>query len=147
MRKDASKEQHKEKRERNAGFSLIELLVVMVILGLLASLVAPNFFGQAEKAREKTAQVQIRNLSVALDALALDTGRYPTSGDGLRALMDKPGDMDMWDGPYLKTLPKDPWGKEYQYEAPGGDDSGTYNIVSLGADGRPSEDDIKLNND
>ncbi len=137
----------RDRRDRRAGFTIVELLVVMVILGLLAGLVAPNFFGQAEKAREKTAQVQIRNLSVALDALALDTGRYPSGGDGLRALLDKPGDMDMWDGPYVKSLPKDPWGKEYQYEGPSGDDSGTYNIVSLGPDGRPSGDDIKLNKD
>jgi general secretion pathway protein G len=136
MQGEANMAGKRDRRDRRAGFTIVELLVVMVILGL-----------QAEKAREKTAQVQIRNLSVALDALALDTGRYPSGGDGLRALLDKPGDMDMWDGPYVKSLPKDPWGKEYQYEGPSGDDSGTYNIVSLGPDGRPSGDDIKLNKD
>jgi general secretion pathway protein G len=114
---------------------MIELLVVMVILGLLAALVAPNFFGQASKARVKTARLQISNLSTALDALALDTGRYPTQQEGLRALLDPPSGMDMWDGPYLKKLPKDPWNHDYVYRGPQGDND--YEIMSYGADGSP----------
>ena len=118
---------------------MIELLVVMVILGMLAALVAPNFFQNVGKARAKTARVQIANLSTALDALALDTGRYPNSSEGINALLDAPSGMDMWDGPYIKKLPRDPWGNEYVYRGP---DSGRgdYEIMSYGADGSPGGD-------
>jgi len=127
-----------DRKRRQAGFTMIELLVVMVILGLLAALVAPNFFGQAEKARVKTARLQIANLSTALDAMALDTGRYPSAQEGLRALLDPPSGMDMWDGPYLKKLPKDPWNHEYVYRGPQG--SSDYEILCYGADGSPGGD-------
>lgn len=137
--KQVTKRQHDETRvRREAGFTMIELLVVMVILGLLAALVAPNFFGQASKARVKTAKLQIANISTALDALALDTGRYPSGQEGLRALLDQPSGMDMWDGPYLKKLPKDPWNHDYVYRGPQG--SSDYEIVSYGADGSPGGD-------
>ena len=133
---DAVKET--DKRRRQSGFTMIELLVVMVILGLLAALVAPNFFGQAEKARVKTARLQISSLSTALDAMALDTGRYPSEQEGLGALLTAPSGMEMWDGPYLKKMPKDPWNHDYQYHGPqGGHD---YEIISFGADGRPGGD-------
>lgn len=126
------------RRRQQSGFTMIELLVVMVILGLLGALVAPNFFNQAGKARVKTTRLQITNLSTALDAMALDTGRYPNSQEGLEALLDPPSGMDMWDGPYLKKLPKDPWGHEYVYRGPdGGSD---YEIISHGADGSPGGD-------
>jgi general secretion pathway protein G len=117
---------------------MIEILVVMVILGLLAALVAPNFFGQAEKARVKAARLQIANLGTALDAMALDTGRYPSAQEGLEALLDPPGGMEMWDGPYLKKLPKDPWNHEYVYR--GGSGNSQYEILSYGADGSPGGD-------
>ena len=125
-------------RNREAGFTMIELLVVMVILGLLAALVAPNFFGQASKARVKTARLQIANLSTALDAMALDTGRYPNAQEGLRALLDPPSGMDMWDGPYLKKMPKDPWNHDYVYRGPQGNSE--YEILCYGADGSPGGD-------
>ena len=127
---------------RQAGFTLVELLVVMVILGLLASLVLPNFFGQAEKAREKTAKVQISTLANALDAYALDVGRYPSSAEGLDALVRQPGGVEQWDGPYLKkAVPKDPWGNPYDYRPPEG--SSDYEIISPGPDGKlGTADDI-----
>ena len=121
------------------GFTLVELLVVMVILGLLASLVLPNFLGQVGGARKKTALVQIRTLGTALDAYALDTGSYPSTSHGLVALVEKPSGQDRWDGPYLKgKIPNDPWGKAYEYVGPGdsGSGGGDYEIVCLGADGR-----------
>lgn len=132
------RKQDQDRKRRQSGFTMIELLVVMVILGLLAALVAPNFFRQGAKARVKTTRLQIANLSTALDAMALDTGRYPSGQEGLRALLDPPSGMDMWDGPYLKKLPKDPWNHDYVYRGPqGGHD---YEIFSYGADGSPGGD-------
>lgn len=129
---------NRERRRRQSGFTMIELLVVMVILGLLAALVGPSLVGQAGKARTKTARLQIANFSTALDAMALDTGRYPTAQEGLEALLDPPSGMDMWDGPYLKKLPKDPWNRDYVYR--GGRGSDDYEILSYGSDGSPGGD-------
>ena len=127
--------QEHDRRRRQSGFTMIELLVVMVILGLLAALVAPNFLRQGTVARIKTTRLQIANIATALDAMALDTGRYPSAQEGLRALLDAPQGMDMWDGPYLKKLPKDAWNHDYVYRGPqGGHD---YEILSYGADGSP----------
>lgn len=120
---------------RQKGFTLVELLVVMVILGLLASLVLPNFFRQGAKARVGVAKSQIAALGTALDAFALDVGRYPSDAEGLEALLEPPSDAKNWDGPYLKkAVPDDPWGNPYQYSA--GGPSGAYTLVSMGADGR-----------
>jgi len=119
-----------------AGFSLIELLVVMVIIGLLAALVAPRFIRQEEKAKLKAARAQIELLGTALDTFRLDVGRYPTSQEGLEALRRQPGGVERWDGPYLKKeVPMDPWGKPYVYRSPG--DHGAYDLLSYGADGAP----------
>jgi general secretion pathway protein G len=122
-----------------AGFTLIELIVVVMIIGLLAGLVAPQFMKQSERAEAKTAKAQIELFGTALDTFRLDVGRYPTSQEGLAALMQKPGGADRWDGPYLKKdLPPDPWGKPYIYKSPG--DHGVYDIISYGADGAPGGD-------
>ena len=117
------------------GFSLIELLVVMVIMGLLASLVGPAMFGKVDSSKVKTAQTQIQMLGTALDAHRLDTGRYPSSLQQLRA-----SDDTGWDGPYLpKEIPFDPWGNQYHYEL-SGENARSYILMSYGSDGRPGGD-------
>lgn len=121
---------------RNAGFTLLELLVVLVILGLLAGYVAPKYFAQIGKSEVKTAQAQIGALEKALDQYRIDTGHYPNAQQGLAALDAKPADEPRWDGPYLKkAVPNDPWGKPYQYKIPG--DHGEVDIFSYGRDGAP----------
>lgn len=122
----------KEARRGNKGFTLIELMVVVIIIGLLSALVAPKFFGKVEQSKSKAAQAQIELFSTALDQLRLDTGKYPTSSEGLSALRVNSGEN--WRGPYLKKdIPDDPWGKPYMYSAPGAHDE--FDIVSYGADG------------
>lgn len=127
-------------RNSSAGFTLIELIVVVVIIGLLAGLVVPQFIKQEEKATSKAAKAQIELFGTALDTFRLDVGRYPTSQEGLAALTQKPASADRWDGPYLKKeVPPDPWGKPYIYKSPG--DHGPYDIISYGADGAPGGED------
>ena len=115
------------------GFTLLELLVVMVILGLLASYVAPRFFAQIGKSEVSVARTQIEGFEKALDQFRIDVGRYPTTEEGLAALNTKPGDMAKWNGPYLKkAVPLDP-GKPYTYRAPGA--KGDFELLSFGKDG------------
>ena len=122
--------------DSDSGFTLIELIVVVVIIGLLAGLVLPQFIRQEEKAKLKATRAQIELLGTALDTFRLDIGRYPTTEEGLQALRQKPATLDRWDGPYLKKeLPEDPWGKPYMYKSPG--DHGPYDIISYAADGVP----------
>ena len=122
-----------------AGFSLIELLVVMVIIGLLAALVAPRFIRQEEKAKLKAARAQIELLGTALDTFRLDVGRYPTTQEGLDALRRQPGGVERWDGPYLKKdVPLDPWTHPYVYRCPG--QHGDFDLLSYGADGQEGGD-------
>ena len=128
--------------DRQAGFTLIELLVVLVIIGLLATLVAPNFIGQSEKAKPKAARVQLENLRNALDMFQLDVGRYPTTEEGLEALRVRPNSAPRWAGPYLRDeIPVDPWSRPYVYRSPG-EGGGNYDIGSYGADGRAGGDQL-----
>jgi general secretion pathway protein G len=123
-------------RPLESGFTLLELLVVMVIIGLLAGYVGPKYFAQIGKSETKTARAQIDALGKALDQYRLDTGRYPSTEQGLAALNAAPGNESRWAGPYLqKAVPLDPWGKTYQYTSPGA--HGEYDLVSLGKDGQP----------
>lgn len=129
----------KEKRHRDTGFTLIELMIVLFILGLLAALVAPRLMGRVGKAKQKTAQTQIQMLATALDLYHLDVGRYPTDEEGLKSLYSKPESTSGWSGPYLdKQAPKDPWGRDYVYKCPG--EHGPYDLYSMGADGQPGGD-------
>jgi len=121
---------------RHRGFTLLELLVVMVIIGLLASYVGPKFFSQIGKSEVKAARAQIDALEKALDQFRLDLGRYPTTEQGLAALMERPAGEQKWGGPYLKkAVPNDPWGRPYVYRQPG--EHGEYDLLSLGKDGQP----------
>ena len=117
------------------GFTLLELLVVVAIIGLLAGYVAPRYFGQIGKSEVNTAKAQIDALEKALDQYRLDVGRYPTTEMGLSALVTRPANEPKWSGPYLKkAVPLDPWGKPYLYKMPG--DHGEFDLLSYGKDGQ-----------
>ena len=121
---------------RPTGFTLLELLVVMVIIGLLAGYVGPKLFAQIGKSEVKAARAQIDALQKALDQYRIDTGRYPSTEQGLAALFTRPGDEARWSGPYLaKNVPLDPWGRAYEYRMPG--QHAEYDLLSLGHDGQP----------
>ncbi len=122
---------------RTSGFTLLELLVVMVIIGLLAGLVAPRYFAQVGKSQVKVARAQIDALDKALDQFRLDVGRYPSTEEGLQALVSQPNGEASWAGPYLKKgLPLDPWGRPYVYQLPG-THGGDFDLLSYGKDGHP----------
>lgn len=122
------------------GFTLLELLVVMVIIGLLAGYVGPKYFAQIGKSETKTARAQIDALSKALDQYRLDTGHYPSTEQGLSALNSPPSDEQKWQGPYLqKAVPNDPWERPYLYKSPG--EYGEYDVWSLGKDGQVGGND------
>ncbi|MFT3735765.1 MAG: type II secretion system major pseudopilin GspG [Rhodocyclaceae bacterium] len=118
------------------GFTLLELLVVMVIIGLLAGYVAPKFFAHIGKSEVKAARAQLDSLEKALDAYRLDVGSYPTTEQGLASLIALPAGVMRWQGPYLKKgLPNDPWGRAYQYANPG-EHGGDFDLYSFGKDGQ-----------
>ena len=125
----------KQNQPTQHGFTLLELLVVMVIIGLLVGYVGPKYFAQIGKSEVKAAKSQIDSLGKALDQYRLDTGHYPTTEQGLNALVTKPANEPKWDGSYLaKALPPDPWGRTYVYKEPG--EHGDYDLLSLGKDGQ-----------
>ncbi|HVV62975.1 MAG TPA: type II secretion system major pseudopilin GspG [Pseudolabrys sp.] len=133
----------------SSGFTLIEMLVVLVIIGLIMGLVGPRVLNYLTEARVKAAKLQIEALSSSLDLYYLDTGRYPTTSEGLTALVRRPGNMAGWNGPYVKggIVPEDPWKHAYIYRSPA--EGAPYEIISLGSDGREggtgSAADLKSN--
>lgn len=129
------------KRHRSRGFTLVELLVVLAILGLLAGVVGPSVMRSLGAAKPKTAKVQVEDLSATLDIYRLEVGRYPSTQEGLTALVQAPAGAQNWNGPYLKktTVPKDPWGNDYQYRSPG-QNGGGFDLYSLGSDGQDGGD-------
>ena len=126
------------RREGELGFTLIEMLVVITIIGLIMALVGPRVLNYLGKSKVKAAQIQIESFSSALDLFYLDNGRYPSSSEGLPALVQRPGNSSSWNGPYLKTasIPTDPWGRPYIYRSPGS--HAPYEIASYGPTGEPS---------
>ncbi len=128
------------KNKRNVGFTLIELLVVLAILALLAGLVGSQVIGYLGRAKSDTARLQVEQLSQSLDLFMIDAGRYPTTEEGLEALVKAPKNVNNWHGPYLKkgVVPKDPWSRDYVYRSPG--EHGAYDLYSLGADGSEGGD-------
>jgi general secretion pathway protein G len=124
------------KRSAQHGFTLIEMLVVISIIGLIMALVGPRVLNYLSESKTKTAKIQIESFASSLDLYFLDAGRYPTGPEGLTALVQKPGNIASWNGPYLKgtVVPVDPWGHPYVYRAPG--QHGAYDIISYGSDGQ-----------
>lgn len=118
--------------QRNAGFTLVEMLLVLVILATLAAIVYPKVMGRSEQARVTAAQTQIANFKTALDAFEVDTGSYPKGRNGLMDLIQQPQGLVGWHGPYLESIPKDPWGNDYIYECPGKHNPSSYDISSPG---------------
>ena len=130
------KKAFRDGRASNAGFTLLELLVVIVIIGLLVGYVAPRYFAQVGKSEIQVAKAQIDGLEKALDQYRLDTHRYPSAEQGLEALVVRPSNEPNWNGPYLKkAVPPDPWGRAYIYRTPGR--NGDFDLVSYGRDGKP----------
>ena len=124
-------------RHHQRGFTLIEVLVVLVILGLLMSVVGPRVMKYVGGAQTDTVKMQIQELSAALDMYYLEVGRYPSQNEGLQALVEQPAGATRWQGPYLRksNVPQDPWGNDYVYRMPG--QHGPFDLISLGADGQP----------
>ena len=124
------------KRRYRDAFTLVELLVVVIIIGLLASIIAPKFFGKLDDAKVKTVSAQLELISTALDTFRLDVDRYPTTQEGLQVLWKKDNNIKNWNGKYLpKPLKEDPWGNKYYYKQPGSNGN-DYDLMSFGSDGQ-----------
>ena len=133
---------HRTLRGRHRGFTLIELLLVMVILAALAAVVVPRFTSRSEQAKKTAAITDISNMEVAIDAFEIDCSRFPTTEEGLTALLEQPANADGWRGPYLKKgMPKDPWGNPYVYRQPGQYNASGYDLHSFGPDGQDNSGD------
>ncbi len=128
------------KKQKRQGFTLIEVIIVVIILGLIAALIVPRMFKKVEKSKRQLTKTQIVMIEGSIKFFKMDTGRYPTTQEGLKVLLENPGNVPNWDGPYLeKGIPKDPWGRDYVYTYPG--KNYTFELISLGADGQPGGED------
>jgi general secretion pathway protein G len=126
------------------AFTLIELMLVVIIIGALVAMVMPRFAGRGEQAKIAAAKADIQaNIATALKLYELDNGSFPTSDEGLGALLIRPSSAANWNGPYLEKRPLDPWGREYKYKSPGDHRTADYDLYSLGKDGIESADDVK----
>jgi general secretion pathway protein G len=132
----AERRRRRTRRHRERGFTLVEILVVITIIGLIMGLVGPRVLNHLTESKAKAARIQIESFANALDLFFLDAGRYPSSSEGLVALVQRPGSISGWNGPYLRggVVPADPWGNSYTYRSPG--ERGAYDIISFGADGQ-----------
>jgi len=132
----AERRRPRTRRRGERGFTLVEILVVITIIGLIMGLVGPRVLNYLTESKAKAAKIQIESFASALDLFFLDAGRYPSGSEGLTALVQRPGSISGWNGPYLKggLVPADPWGNPYIYRSPG--QRGAYDIVSFGADGQ-----------
>lgn len=128
----------RSRRPRSPGFTLIELLLVLVILATLAAIVVPRFTGRSKQARVTAAEAEISSLGAAISMFEIETGRLPTTDEGLKALVEKPGNAEGWRGPYLERqgVPKDPWGNDYIYTEPGTHNTHGYDLYSVGPDAK-----------
>lgn len=130
-------------KNRLRGFTLIELMLVVIIIGALVAMVMPRLTGRGEQARGAAAKADIMaNIATALKLYELDNGEFPSTDEGLNALLIKPPSLNNWHGPYLEKNPIDPWGREYKYKSPGEHRQGDYDLYSLGKDGAESNDDV-----
>ena len=130
------KREQPRSHKHDSGFTLVEMLVVITIIGMIMALVGPRVLNYLGESKVKTAKIQIQSFASAIDLFYLDAGRFPSSAEGLAALVQRTGDVASWNGPYLKggNVPNDPWGKPYVYRSPG--EHGSYDIISYGADGQ-----------
>ncbi|QJR16479.1 type II secretion system major pseudopilin GspG [Usitatibacter palustris] len=127
----------KRNHSRAAGFTLLEIVIVLILLGTIMAFVAPKIFGNLERANQARAKANITQIEGQLEIMKLEAGRYPTTSEGLAALITKPGSMEKWNGPYIKDAGalKDPWGNDFKYSQPG-QNGKAFDIVSMGADGK-----------